>query len=689
MITNRLFAGLAFLVALPALSALASAQTTLPTGDAVLDRVPEALRTAARQKLDAVEHEVRRREQTHPVAAVSLARDLKRVRDHLAGDRPGVPPAGKPLPPQLHVVGLYEPKHWRTSEVIHVTAGDRPVILALCSYEPVRWEIRIDPGATVRRVIVGGYHEQTVSFTDAAGAPPVDVHTREGGQGDFFYAYSKNDARYQRMRQTLAGLTDAPLRSFQGSYTGGGGTPYVVGGDTPAAFEQVLEEEVEPLYREATALERARPLAGGGNPTTFPAIWIDPPPAPPANAPQRPPPMLAPAQLATFTVDGPIKGTFKPLRIRLSHVAFDAADGVYYGVDNHSVFRVDPRPGGGVTPLAIKGDVPRMSWLCGAAFDTKRRRLIVASFGGVGYLCAYSPAKNEWTYLAELNNVDLAGLVYCAADDCLYGLDVNRERAARTTIHRLTAAEGQFKELLRLDEAVASPPNPMRSNQLVMPDDDHLAIFPAPPYTTADDGYVVGPARCVIVDRKTGKVLATRTIKPHVPPASDFRAEEVDQLWPALGADDAARAEAAVDRLVAGGERAAAALVARLSDARSADPQRVRQLIEQLDDEQPAARTRASADLIAIGPAAGEQLRQALAVRPSPESTIRLQEILRQIAPSADGAAPSPQGRRERRIVRVLADLATPAAVEHLIALSAGPQDSALTRAAREALRQL
>ena len=62
------------------------------------------------------------------------------------------------------------------------------------------------------------------------------------------------------------------------------------------------------------------------------------------------------------------------------------------------------------------------SWTCGITFDSKRKRGLVATLGGEGQLYSFSPAKDEWTLVGSMRNVDAAGITYSSADDRLYAI---------------------------------------------------------------------------------------------------------------------------------------------------------------------------------------------------------------------------------------------------------------------------
>ncbi|MBX9624518.1 MAG: hypothetical protein K2X82_11980 [Gemmataceae bacterium] len=127
------------------------------------------------------------------------------------------------------------------------------------------------------------------------------------------------------------------------------------------------------------------------------------------------------AAYGDFTLAGPKADTLKPLPKAVRHVASDPAGKRLYGISNHAVFRVDIAKGG-TTELKPPADLPKLSWTCGIAFDTKRERVVVATLGGVGHLYSYTPKTGEWAVISELDNLDLAALAYDAQADRLYGL---------------------------------------------------------------------------------------------------------------------------------------------------------------------------------------------------------------------------------------------------------------------------
>jgi hypothetical protein len=662
--------GVAFLLSALCTTTPGFAQSSQPAGA-----------PSVRARLDAIEQEIgRRRACATPAAAETLARELARVNDLLAGK-----PRDKGGKPELHVVGLYGPKHWRASEVVEVTITDRPVVLVLCAYDPVRWEVKLADGAKAERVIVGGYHDQRVTWSDPARAVPVETYTHAAKQRNYFYAYERHGEEFARLKEQLKQLTGGlEVATFQGTSTGTGG-PYVVGAGSPAWQAQVIEEEIEPLFREATAMSRAR--TGDGSPgELFAAIHYSTEQPPPRFFPNgRPVPQLPinafsmTPMRARFTTGGPIVETTRALPRDAEQIAIDPATEVCYGITNHEVFRVDA---GKKVAIPVKGDVPRMSWLCGVTFDTKRQRLVVAA-RVQQQTCAYSPQKDEWEFLSEEPNarVQVQGLAYSVKEDCLYRLEAD---PSDSTL-RLCKLDPQGKPLARVEVKHTLPRDerPLRQRQLVMEGSGDKVLWLHPPRVLTPQH--VEPARCVAIEPGTGAVVSDTPLRPTVAPADDFKEDEVNRLWRLLGSGDAAEAERASKRLRAGGTRALGALNSRLAPApQTIDRARAEQLIKLLGDPQEPVRERATADLIHAGVVVADLVAEAIKQPDAPaEVQARLKLVL------ADISTPAARERRDLKLIEVLREIATTDAVEHLITFSGGDAASPVTRAARQALREI
>ena len=128
---------------------------------------------------------------------------------------------------EVHVVGLYESR--RAKAVVEVRATGRPIILVVCAYESVTWEVRPAPGAELLEVVAAGYHRQRV---EGAGAPVTtysyDERSRSGdGRPLYFYTYDHGEETYPNMAARVKDLTGKRVTSFRGRY-GFKRVPFVV-----------------------------------------------------------------------------------------------------------------------------------------------------------------------------------------------------------------------------------------------------------------------------------------------------------------------------------------------------------------------------------------------------------------------------------------------------------------------------
>ncbi len=128
----------------------------------------------------------------------------------------------------LHIIGVYEARsdhsigHHPTGEVkVHIAKQKQPMILALSAYEPVQWKIEAEPGAAIKKIIVNGYHDQTVLVDQ--NIPVKEYSYEETGQylGNFMYQWNAaKDKSATSLVTHLEKLTGSQLTSFQGCYRG-------------------------------------------------------------------------------------------------------------------------------------------------------------------------------------------------------------------------------------------------------------------------------------------------------------------------------------------------------------------------------------------------------------------------------------------------------------------------------------
>ncbi|MBE9097478.1 hypothetical protein [Tychonema sp. LEGE 07203] len=130
---------------------------------------------------------------------------------------------------ELHLIGVYEANadHGnrdlsKSAIAIKVEPRNKPIILALSAYEPVQWNITAEPGAVIEKIIINGYHNQTVSGVSGI---PIEENTYEKtgeSLGDFTYKWgaTAESRNTSSLVTKLEQKSRTSLTSFQGCYRG-------------------------------------------------------------------------------------------------------------------------------------------------------------------------------------------------------------------------------------------------------------------------------------------------------------------------------------------------------------------------------------------------------------------------------------------------------------------------------------
>jgi RNA polymerase sigma factor (sigma-70 family) len=169
-----------------------------------------------------------------------------------------------------------------------------------------------------------------------------------------------------------------------------------------------------------------------------------------------------------------------------------------------------------------------------------------------------------------------------------------------------------------------------------------------------------------------------------VPPAGPVDAEA---CWTDLAAEDAAKAQSAIERLASAPDKSLPLLKQKLRPV-VIEPKWLASRLEELGDEKFAVRQAAMRDLEKVADAVESELRKLLENPPSQEVRARLLQILKTLE-AGDLAVPPLTEVRNLRAVAVLERLASADALAILRDLAAGAPDAALTRAARGALERV
>jgi hypothetical protein len=92
------------------------------------------------------------------------------------------------------------------------------VVLVLSSHQAVHWELALEPGVTLRAVLLSGYGESKVHGAGDAVVASI------GG----FYAFKRGSAEFKHLESEVSRCTGGRIGTFQSVYAG---KSFVIGGD--------------------------------------------------------------------------------------------------------------------------------------------------------------------------------------------------------------------------------------------------------------------------------------------------------------------------------------------------------------------------------------------------------------------------------------------------------------------------
>lgn len=305
---------------------------------------------------------------------------------------------------EVHLISIYGGFE-QTGEKIHgpkaLVNVDRPgkhVTLVLTSHSGATWYVTASKDTHIRKVILGGNEEQAVE-----GVPKSTEITKAWrGQTStpVSASYKPVGPGFRRLVKQVYALTKTELASFHGASRSKPDVPFLI--DKVQDNSQLLVD-----YPQPTPLDKlprdAREIA------FFAHHYV---------ADQRG--HAVTSSFGQYTVAGPVVQSLKPLPKGVSRLAYDPVTKMHYGISGHGVVQIDMKTNV-VKQLKLGLGVPKLSWPCEITYDTKRKRVILGSSGGGGYLYAYSTEKEQWSVISKRPGA-FDAFVYSPADDFIYGV---------------------------------------------------------------------------------------------------------------------------------------------------------------------------------------------------------------------------------------------------------------------------
>lgn len=567
---------------------------------------------------------------------------------------------------ELHVIGVYEgflenrafqDKRVGTA-VVDVQLTKQPIVLALASCDPVKWQVQLADGAVVQKVVVCGGHAQEIKGL------PKSVPVIDAGR---FFAYSKSDwRRYTDFTSKLGAKTGLDVATFQGGYRPT--RTFVIGPANVSWRHDLLEFRVDSLHETAARYQREQQRIA------MQAIRFRAVHAAPSNEPF----FRVQASLAAFTPTGPIATTLQPLPQQVFHVAVDPRDSKLYVISGHKVASVNDATGK-LQPIELDAGLPEISWPCGITFDTKRRRVVLVTLGGEGFIYGYSPDTSQWSKIASCDNIDMQTISYSSENDVLYAIGCDH----RSGGNLLTISPGgavisrtSLPKSISTDRSHGSA----TGNQIVAVGKQVVVFSP----NRSSDRKSKTVIKSYLINPRSGEVLWSGEARPH---AGSRKLEQVDmeKIWAALRDAETNEADRLMWQLAAGGDAAVKFVRTQFKPLPKPDKDRIAKLIVALGDDEFTVRQEAQRELASMDGLAADLLQTAAEKSESIEVRQRIRRLLEQIKNRSGG---TPESRRELRAIDVLSRIGTSAAGAALKNLAAESKTATRAIKAQDAVRK-
>jgi hypothetical protein len=313
-----------------------------------------------------------------------------------------------------------------------------------------------------------------------------------------------------------------------------------------------------------------------------------------------------------------------------------------------------------------------MSWPSGIVFDTKRRRLLIATLTGPK-LYSYEPDKNLWSLVREMDDVALSSLSYSIAEDCVYGFAPAPTEGYASVIHRFSA-DGVWQEKKVVPKRLPDERRVPHSTRQVVSVEGKLVVL-----------WGMGEEmRMMVIEWNNNTVLYDGPVKIR----EEVADTELQQMWEQLAAAPEDQTTELVTKMASGGNRVVE-LIRKLPPVQVLDEQTLRGLIKKLDDEQFREREAAAVALRRAGDGAVKALKEAMAASPSLEARTRIESLLSAQETMDPSMVQSPELQREIRAMRVLGEVGSVESVRALREFATEGGMGIRAKAAREALRAM
>lgn len=325
---------------------------------------------------------------------------------------------------------------------VNIAHTAKPVMLVLATYKSTRWTILPAAGTRIRGIVVASFDD---SKTEVQAPPGVPVLADK-----LPYAYKSANINFRELMSKLhARYGVERVLGLRGSY------------DLPAVISVTGPFLPDPHL----TLEGMRPEAPRVR-FSFTLPSID-------------------GRKLLFTNTGPTSGNRYTGIVRGAAVGFSRGKTAAVGEDGRETYYLEGNGSslvwapdgfnGRTEKIALPSNFPRLSWVSGLAWDTRKGVLVLVSFGGEGYLYRYDTRQHTWLDVHSMQDRDFVSVSVNPKTGDYFAISDSAELARFNEL-------GEVQEIVPLKELLADLDstydrgNERIKNLVVAADGDTIAV---------------------------------------------------------------------------------------------------------------------------------------------------------------------------------------------------------------------
>lgn len=449
--------------------------------------------------------------------SVKIAEKWQRKLDKFKSMMTGSYPIPSKKVTEIHAVGVYqgnvrspEGKHHPLLAHVPGTATanidyqGNPITLLLTAYEPVDWTVNVAKGTTVSKIILSGYHDQTIKELNGSTIKPEVVKVEKNTfTYDLSYDFGYGD--YLKLSNGMKKQNGAELTSLIGDYSSK--INFDVSPMNKNWRAQHVSWRMKDFYDEVMK-EQKKQLIAKLRRTKIEGVSIR------GNF------LKMNRLVGNVSPYAPKDAKLSKLEFPANAAVLDKSSGTWWMVDSHSIANIKEGKSG-INYVNVPIYMASPSWISGIAFDTKRSEVNVITARGSLY--KFNTKAKNWKLLRSSgihvpNSGDVKALSYSQKEDSLFCLLYGVDNTAYS-IGRINSND-EFRDFKLLTPITAS----QHAKFQLMVEEEHFTVL-----ATDEHNESMGlTTTAYVFDKETGRLVLSKVVYdskgPSAPVHPKFRA---------------------------------------------------------------------------------------------------------------------------------------------------------------------